>query len=229
MRIVILPGWQHTTDDWEQVATILKSHGHQIQLLTLPGFGEEPLPTSINTMNQVADWLEQKLAPIPLDESIILCGHSYGGRLAVTLAARKKIPISKMILVGSPNLYRPTLSIQIKKIVVGFAKPFRRLIPHKVRDKLRSEDYRKVRNTPLARLYKDVLQTSQDAELSECGIPTLVICGDRDEAVSISTAKEITSLLPYGKLQVLKETGHNIHFENPSLLAGIVHTYATHS
>lgn len=200
-----------------------------VEALTLPGFGDEPLPSDMTTLDDVVDWLTNTLEKRAAKGPVILCGHSYGGRLAVLLASRQALPIKKLILVGSPNLYRPTVLTKLKKLLVRCAQPIEPLLPEALKARLRAEDFKRVRGTALAELYKNVFADDQAGQLQQCPQPTLMVCGDRDEAVSVATAREIANLLPHGELEIISRGGHNLHHESPQLLAGIIHRYATDS
>lgn len=226
MKIIILPGWQHSAADWSLVTKQLEKYGHTVHALTLPGFGDVPLPANMIDLQTAANWVETEILKIVSASPFVLCGHSYGGRLAVELCARGRLPISKMILVGSPNLYRPTRGVRFKKGIVRIFKPIAQLLPEHVRRTWRSADFEAVRGTPLEQLYQNVFATEQAAELAQCKTETLVICGEEDEAVPPATARAVTNLLPHGAARLLPGVGHNIHFEKPTLLAGIINIYA---
>lgn len=228
MKIVILPGWMHTSEHWRKVTEQLQTRGVAAEVLDIPGFGKTPAMPSIATYADLTAWVQQTLEKRYHDEAIAIIGHSFGGRLAISLTGTN-LNIKKIILIGSPNLYRPSMQLKVIKQLVTLTKPLHPLVPMSLRRRFQADDYQHARNTPLENIYKEVIPQNQTTELQTCATETLVVIGENDTAVSVETATEITSLLPHATLQILKCLGHNIHLEHPSLLAGIIKQYVSHS
>ncbi len=70
-----------------------------------PGFGESPLPPSVETPRAIAEVTAQGLVEIaPPDEQIRVVGFSYGGRLAGEIAALLQDRIAAMVGVAPAGL-----------------------------------------------------------------------------------------------------------------------------
>src|SRR5260221_7732607 len=85
-HLVFLHGWRVDRETLRGIA-ILFQHTHAIHLIDLPGFGEAPLPPAGWDTIAYTDLLQQYLLD-RIAGSAVLIGHSFGGRLAVRLAAR---------------------------------------------------------------------------------------------------------------------------------------------
>ena len=79
--IIIIPGATGGAWAWQEVAAILRSHGHEVHAVTLTGLGERShlanadvdLTTHIMDVVNTIKWNELEGA------GIVLVGHSYGG------------------------------------------------------------------------------------------------------------------------------------------------------
>src|SRR6478672_9437181 len=88
-RVLALPGWMHTVRDYDGVFAALPA-GTATVALDLPGFGgatpEPPSPLG-------SDGYAELIAPVltrpdeGVEPPVVLVGHSFGGRVALHLAA----------------------------------------------------------------------------------------------------------------------------------------------
>jgi pimeloyl-ACP methyl ester carboxylesterase len=107
-HIVFLHGWGANRDSLRGIGALFQ-HTHQIHLIDLPGFGDAPVPPSDwNTINYTD--LVQQYVLERLTGTVLLVGHSFGGRVSVRLAARRLTPIVGLVLMGVPGLPRPSWS-----------------------------------------------------------------------------------------------------------------------
>jgi len=97
-RILALPGWMRSRSDFRDVLA-----GCDAIALDLPGFGgASPEPErAIGAAGYAA------LVAPALDictERVVVLGHSYGGRVAVNLAAARPERMAALVLTGVPRL-----------------------------------------------------------------------------------------------------------------------------
>ncbi len=225
MKLVILPGWQQNSEHWQTVKNILTEQGHDVEIIDLPGFGQEPYVNGIETITDVADWLESKLANLTSKSDYMLIGHSFGGRVAATLAARQPTNLKAVVLNGSPNLYHTDFRTKIKKTLsklLGIAKPF---LPENFKANLRSADYQAVRGTELETLFKNIIGENQTVLLRNIQIPIYLLWGKNDPQVPISVAYAIEKIIPSVKVDIINDAGHDLHLEKPQLLAAKLKSY----
>jgi len=90
-----LHGWRRSHEDW---APLL--NGLPALALDLPGFGASPPPPGAWGSAEYAEFLSPLLDAFP--DIQILVGHSFGGRIAVQLAARRPERFRHVILAGVP-------------------------------------------------------------------------------------------------------------------------------
>jgi pimeloyl-ACP methyl ester carboxylesterase len=107
-HIVFLHGWGASREALRGIA-VLFEHTHQVHLIDLPGFGEAPLPPSDWGTVNYADLVQQFVLD-RLHGSVVIVGHSFGGRVSVRLGARRLAPVKGIVLMGVPGLPQPPMS-----------------------------------------------------------------------------------------------------------------------
>ncbi|MGE3509431.1 MAG: alpha/beta fold hydrolase [Vicinamibacterales bacterium] len=127
--MVFLHGWGLTRDSLRGIA-ILFQHAFRVHLIDLPGFGEAPAPPADWDTTRYADLVEQYLR-VHVRGSIVLIGHSFGGRVSVRLAARRLPALAGVVLLAVPGLPNRQWSvarlrrmgIRLLRRVLTLAKP----------------------------------------------------------------------------------------------------------
>ncbi len=107
-HIVFLHGWGGNRESLRGIATLFQ-HTHRVHLLDLPGFGEAPPPPESWGTVEYADLVQQYLLE-QVRGTVVLVGHSFGGRVSVRLASRRLTQIRDLVLLGVPGLPQPALS-----------------------------------------------------------------------------------------------------------------------
>lgn len=110
--VVALHGWGRTRADWQ--ATL---EGYDALALDLPGFGATPAPDTGWSTAEYAGWVREILSDL---DRPVLVGHSFGGRVAVQLAAASPELVRGVVLTGVPLLraqstQRPPLGFRIAR------------------------------------------------------------------------------------------------------------------
>lgn len=107
-HIILLHGWGANRESLRGLA-VLFQHTHQVHLIDLPGFGEAPPPPPEWDTIHYADLVQQYILD-RIDGSVILVGHSFGGRVSVRLGARRLTQVIGIVLMGVPGLPQPAWS-----------------------------------------------------------------------------------------------------------------------
>lgn len=107
-HLVLLHGWGGTRDSLRGIGTLFL-HTHRVHLLDLPGFGEAPPPPEAWGTVEYADLVQQYILD-KLTGTVVLVGHSFGGRVGVRLASRRLPRIRDLVLLGVPGLPQPAMS-----------------------------------------------------------------------------------------------------------------------
>lgn len=218
--VVALHGWGRTRADFSAVLD-----GLDAVSLDLPGFGASPPPpTAVG-----AAWYASQVAPVfeTLGRPPLLLGHSFGGRVGVSLAAQRPDLVSGLILTGVPLLHRanrsggpPPLGYRLVKLARRFGiVPEARL--EAARRKYGSADYAAAHG-----VMRDVLVTvvneTYENELPSVVQPTRLVWGADDRDVPVEVAERALALLPNATLDVLPDVGHFVPTVAPDALRAAI-------
>lgn len=219
MHVVILHGWGQSKGLWQPVVSRL-GDVMTVTAIDLPGFGDEPLQSTEWGVKEYADWAADHIAALGGD--IALVGHSFGGRVALELAARHPSWLRGLVLMGAPCLYRPSLALQMKKKLFHLG---RRAVPASVRERLINPDLRYAEAAGLGDIFRRVVSWDQTPLLPRVAVPTLLLWGEHDHSARLGIAREMRDGIRGAALDVLPGLGHNPHIDNPLLVYGKIASF----
>ena len=107
-HILFLHGWGGSRESLRGIATLFQ-HTHRVHLFDLPGFGEAPPPPDSWGTIEYADLVQQYILDSVIG-TVVLVGHSFGGRVSIRLASRRLSQIRDLVLLGVPGLPQTALS-----------------------------------------------------------------------------------------------------------------------
>jgi|HubBroStandDraft_1064217.scaffolds.fasta_scaffold34974_2 pimeloyl-ACP methyl ester carboxylesterase len=96
--VVLVHGQPGEGADWEPVVAALEGR-YRVLAPDRPGWGSNPRPAVGVAAN--ADWLDGALEECVGDAAVLVVGHSFGGGIALALAARRPQRVRALVLVGS--------------------------------------------------------------------------------------------------------------------------------
>jgi pimeloyl-ACP methyl ester carboxylesterase len=190
--------------------------------LDFPGFGFSERPADAWDVGQYALCVARFLQTISTPAVDIL-GHSFGGRVAIKLAAERPEIVRRLILVDSAGIRpRRTLSYYVK---VGLAKTYRRLgnfisrvVPENALSRLTerqgSMDYRQA--GAMRQTFVKVVNEDLRGYLPTIQCPTLIIWGELDQETPLADAHQMHRLIPNSRLEVIPKAGHFPFIEKPA-------------
>jgi pimeloyl-ACP methyl ester carboxylesterase len=224
-RAIALPGWMRKRDDFRRVL-----EGLDALAVDLPGFGgASPEPRSAGGASHYADLVTPALSQA--SEHLVLVGHSFGGRVAVHLAARHPDRVKGLVLTGVPLLKRddrPAARVPIAHRVSRWAHRRGLLSDAGMearRQRSGSTDYR-----ASSGIMRDVLviavNETYEAELRTIAGGTQcveLLWGADDVDVPVRTAERAQLMLgPHTSLQVVDGVGHLVPLESPTSLRAAI-------
>ena len=217
--VVALHGWGRDRSDF---AELLQLDG--VVSFDLPGFGASPPPESAWGAHDYARCVAEALDEIAASRGpFIVVGHSFGGRVALCLAADFPQLVSHLVLIGVPLLRTtgstPSLAIRIAKRAnrVGLYSDARLA---KLRDARGSADYRRSAGVMRQVLVRAVNEEYRE-ELSAVSCPVELFWGEHDTAAPLAMARTAANLLAVEHLTVL-DGGHDVHTSHAADLRRLV-------
>ncbi|WP_442544117.1 alpha/beta fold hydrolase [Arthrobacter sp. KN11-1C] len=226
--VLLLHGWASTSAYWEPLATELLDAGRTVWIVDLPGYHRgDVLPPGFEwTLESAADSVAavaaRNAAPVHI------AGHSMGGSVALTLAARHPGLVASVALIGMvpapPNEgFKSMLESQLRQ---GFIDDATRTKCMKAWfGTLSPEDHRLLSQG--FELPFEVLGPSGLAAMAgvAAGVPakvtapTLVIAGVGDRLRSLHQAEAFVAASPLRTLVAIPDAGHSVHWEQPHACA----------
>lgn len=212
--VLLLHGWGVSSQSLAAVQEALAA-AHRAVALDLPGFGWSERPAAVwgtaEYARHVAGFLDTQAIP-----RAAVLGHSFGGRVAIRLAAEHAARVSRLVLVASAGI-RPARSARYY-VRVGLVKAARglfglpgwgRLGPRliaRLTERVGSRDYRAAgaMRPILVRLVNEDLAPM----LPIIQAPTLILWGDRDQEVPRVAMDRITQGIPGARMVVFPGAGH---------------------
>ncbi len=179
-RVVALHGWGRDGGDF---ATILS--GLDAVSIHLPGFGPAPAPDEVWGTDDYAELVAEAIAAYA---PVVIVAHSFGGRVAVRLAARRPELVRALVLTGVPLVRlappaTPPLSYRIARWAHA-----RGLVSDARMDALRNQrgsaDYRAAHGVMRGIMVRAVNENYDDelSALAGSTLPTRFVWGADDTA-----------------------------------------------
>ena len=215
---LLLHGWGRSSADLVAVAEPPSGEALPAISLDLPGFGASPAPGSAWGAAQYAEALVPLLTE--LGAPVVLVGHSFGGRVAVCLAAAHPELVRGLVLCGVPLLARddrpaskPPLAYRALRLAVRW-----HLLPEAKLEAARrrhgSADYAAAQGVMREVLVR-VVAERYEGELRALRCPVALVWGERDEDVPVSVARRSLELLHDGTLEIVAGASHDVVREQP--------------
>lgn len=201
--VIALHGWGRTGADF---ATILS--GHDALAVALPGFGPTPPPPAAWSPQDYADHLAQALEGLP---PVVVVGHSFGGRVAVRLAAAHPERVRALVLTGVPltrtaPARRPALAFRLGRALHRIG-----LLPEPAMESLRrrygSSDYRAAQGVMREILVKTVGEDYLE-DAARVGCAVVLVWGENDQPAPVEAARRSLEYFPNAELRVVSGASH---------------------
>lgn len=185
----------------------------------LPGFGASEKPRRVLDMVEMADVLSAWMEAIGLERAYLL-GNSMGGHTVAALADRHPERAAGVLLVspvGDPGT-RNTLRVVARGLNDFVREPWS-LWPIMLQDFFKAGLRRSVLTL------RHLQRCRLEAWLPGVDVPALVVSGGQDRIVPAWWARHVASLLPQGRVALIKEAGHVPNFSHPARLAALIRSF----
>jgi 4,5:9,10-diseco-3-hydroxy-5,9,17-trioxoandrosta-1(10),2-diene-4-oate hydrolase len=239
--LLLLHGLVGSARNWRQNIGFLASDS-RVYAVDLFNMGEsERVPGLDAGLEATADRVAECMDALGLDESDV-AGHSHGGAVAMMLAARHAHRVRRLILFAPANPFCDLGHQLIRFYQTGFGVWLARQIPFLPR-MLKATALSRMYGDP-SRVTDDALEgytaglhvpgtIDHVLQIIHCwsvdmgllrsalsrvaGKPTLLIWGDRDRAVGLSSGRQLQRILPLSSLIVIPGVGHIPFQEEPDV------------
>lgn len=181
----------------------------------LPGFGEAGEPPFGYSLDDYCGYVAEIIDTICGGRADIVA-HSFGGRIALKLAATRPEAVGKMLLVGCAGI-KPRRKPQYY-IKTGIYKILKRTSPRLAKrweSRHSSPDYLAL--SPVMReSFKKIVNEHLDGVLCKIAAPTLLVFGDGDTETPLYMARRLNKGIAGSGLVIMKNCGHFCFVEKPT-------------
>jgi pimeloyl-ACP methyl ester carboxylesterase len=182
------------------------------------------------TLDLLVEDLARFIAALHLDSAVI-CGHSFGGLVAMEFALRHPDMAKALVLVSSYPSALPIPAHELVSATSAADHPFHKAIGTRLRMHIArilgrstsgmvamADEVTAVRivarqaattsKTTINQRVRIIQRSDFRSRLSELDMPALVIAGAKDRAVFLSSAQALYESIPNASLEVIEEAGH---------------------
>lgn len=230
--IVMVHGFGADKDNWLRMARHFSGRYHVV-VPDLPGFGESSRPTGSYDVGTQAERLADFIQALGVGK-VHLVGNSMGGHIVALYAARYPDRVRSLALFDNAGVTAPHKSELFDLLEQGRPNP---LVVTRVSDYDRLMDFvfvdPPVLPAPLKRYLADRAIDNQahyeavfqqlvqryiplEPELPKIQAPTLLLWGDQDRVLDVSSLDVMKPLIPHASTVVMKDCGHAPMIERPA-------------
>lgn len=211
--LVLVHGLSGSSRWWHRNIAGLAA-AYRVMVPDLIGFGRTRrprirLPTPRVVAGVLAEWMNARGI-----ERAHLVGHSMGGQLSIHLAARCPERVDRLVLVDAAGVPRPLSLGELVRFAAEAVPLWRwgdpRFLPVIARDALSAGPW------TLLQGIAHVLGDDVRPLLPQIQAPTLIVWGERDGLVPLTSAWEMRRNIPDAQLAVLRGASHNPMVDRPA-------------
>ncbi|MBQ9301493.1 MAG: alpha/beta hydrolase [Clostridia bacterium] len=218
-EILLLHGWGCSIQHFEPIANALKDDYH-ITAIDFPAHGQSttpPVPWGVGDFAGCVKQLILQLGIAPCD----VIAHSFGGRVALWLAANESGLVKRVVLTGGAGIRKPQSEEarkrsehyqKLKKICQGISKvkPLEGLAEkglNSLRQKYGSADYNAL-SDEMKKTFVKVVSEDLSPLLPQVNAPTLLIWGEEDSETPLWMGQKMEKEIPDAGLVVFENDDH---------------------
>ncbi len=229
---LLLHGWGASSDLF---ATTMRGLGDGFDLIApdFPGFGATEPPPAPWGVGKYMEWTLALMDWLGVERANLV-GHSFGGRVAIKLAALHPERVARLTLTDAAGIrpkrdWRYHLRVRAFKTWRALAQsrytpqPLRMWAAAQVAQQ-GSPDYKAASGTVRGSFVRIVNEDLREY-LPRIQAPTLLIWGDRDEDTPLADGQLMERLIPDAGLVVFEGAGHFAYLEQSARFCVIVKTF----
>lgn len=229
--VVLLHGWGASSQSLAPLGAAL-ADSFRVLALDLPGFGWSAAPPVAWGIADYAGHVERLLHETGI-RGAALMGHSFGGRIAITLAAKQPLLVSRLVLAASAGIRpRRRTGYYVRVTTAKLTRWFFSLpgwgatgqyMISRVSGRFGSRDYLaagRMRPTLVKVVNEDLTPL-----LPVIQVPTLILWGDQDQEVPRSAMETMAAKIPNARLIVFEGAGHFPFLDVPEKFFGAMQEF----
>lgn len=217
--LVILPGWGDTSETFSRFIQILQDY-YTIYIIDWPGFGNSTFPSYNMTIYDYTDLIHEWMMSLNIEKPILI-GHSFGGRVIITLTGYYGYLYDRIVLMNAAGIKpKRTLKSKVRTLSYKLLKKLANILPKKIREKFlqiifqhfSSTDYQSLPNC-MRKTFQNIVTEDLTPYLKNIKSNTLLLWGNNDDATPITDAFIMSKNIKHAKLYILKDAGHFVYLD----------------
>jgi len=228
--VVMLHGWGCDWQIWSPIITEL-SKQYRLLIPDLPAFGHSDTPKSPWSSQEYVEWLYQFLESVLPNQSVILLGHSFGGKIAALFTASYPQRVTKLILTAASGIPDPLTTRQRvqQQIARLIPVPLKQALPAAWKSHILSKlqaatDH--FHSTPAQQaILKKIVRENIRLDLAKIHCPTLLLWGDNDHDTPLHQGEVFEKSIAGSEFVRLANVGHFTFIDQPALFLQIVEDF----
>jgi 3-oxoadipate enol-lactonase len=209
---------------------------HRVTLFNLPGFhGSEPVVTAL--LDAYVARIEDGFQEFGIDSDATLIGNGFGGTLALAFALDHPQRVGKLVVsdaaAGFPEDGRKAFAVMAQKVADGGLGAIAEIAAKRVYSPAYLavhpdvvDDRKKVLMAIEPKAFQDACHVLQEADLlpllHRLNVPTLVVCGEFDQATPPALTKMVAEKIPGARYVELPGCGHCPPLEQPEAFVAAI-------
>ena len=249
--VVLLHGWMDNADTWLALLERMASDRRPAIAYDLPGFGVAPPLGPGSVLDQLTDFAAAAVERVAsaAGRRVIVAGNSLGGWVALRLAARRDLPIARVVPIAPAGIRMASLFFSIDRLpgvarVIGMPAP----VPSSVVRPIVGGLYRTLAyasgsvvepavverfvrfnlDRPLLRARIEYAKRmradlADPFDASAVAVPVHTIWGELDRLCPVEGAALLGQMLPDARIDVLPGVGHTPQIEATDEVVEAIH------
>lgn len=214
--LVFLHGWGGEIASFRTIADRLAPR-FRVIIPDMYGFGGTPHPSYPLTLDDYAEGVRDLICKCGA-EDVVLVGHSFGGRVAMRIAAKDPI-VAGIVLIDSAGVPpRRGLSYYLKVVAYKIGKKLH--LKHLPKG---SVDYAAL-SSVMKKTFVNVVNESNLTDARRITIPTLLIWGREDKDTPLYMCKKLKKSIRDSEV-ILLEGGHFAYLSNAGLVTSLIRAF----
>ena len=237
-QVLLLHGWGCSTKHFEPIADAL-AEDHRVTVIDFPAHGESqrpPEPWGVPEFSECVKDLMTQLSITPCD----IIAHSFGGRVALYIAASWPEMVNRLVITGGAGLKKPQTEEQKKRgeeykkkkeKLLGLAKlPLVGGVAQRtlkaLQEKYGAADYNAL-DDEMKKTFVKVINQDLSPLLSQIKAPTLLIWGENDTETPLWMGQKMEREIRDAGLVIFENDDHFAYLRQWPRFVKVVQAFLT--
>ncbi|MBA4365051.1 MAG: alpha/beta hydrolase [Coprothermobacter sp.] len=227
--VVLLHGWGGQAASMTPLILGLRDK-YRVLAFDLPGFGGSSPPPVPWGASEYAAFVERAVTSLGITRATYV-GHSFGGRIAIWLAAHVPESVQALVLIDAAGIKPPTtLRRHARQLFYKVAKTVLRLpilgargpaLQERLAMRFGSADYKAMTGVMRASMVRTV-NLDLTVYLKAVSAPTLLLWGERDTETPMADGRKMERLIRGSRLIAVAGAGHFSYLDSPAFVNAVV-------